>query len=175
MWLDLFLPCRPQRATVDALTKEARRQDASLCYPSHALLDVYQRVRSDNKAWIRKSRPLTESDAIAIKHFAWEAVASMREQANAVPAVDADIWLACRFRDEHDDLEDDLVLAACQRAKANYLVTNDASLLKHAPIEACTPQRMLELLQTGRAKGTAVSHEVAGSSDWFYRWLEQYA
>lgn len=131
-------------------------------------------MRSDNKAWVRRSRELTEADAIAIKHLAWDAVASMREQATAIPVADSDVYLACRFRDVHGDLEDDLVLAACQRAKANYLVTRDESLLRHAPIEACTPAEMLELLQTGRAKGTTVSREVAGPSDWFYHWLRQY-
>ena len=174
VWLDLFLPHRGGKDTADSLVAEASRQNASLCYPSQAILDVYQRVRSDNKAWFRRYRSLTQADALAIKRMAWDYVNMMQKSATAVPVDSADIHLACKFRDQHDDLEDDLILAACQRSKANYLVTRDEALLRHAPIEAHTPQEMLELLQTGRAKGTVVSRSVAGSSDWFYSWLEKY-
>ena len=65
------------------------------------------------------------------------------------------------------------MLAACQRSHANYLVTNDLTLASHAPIEAKTPEEMLELLRSGQAKGTPASREAISSSDWLYRWLAQ--
>ena len=174
VWLDLFLPHRPNRETAMQLLDEAEAREAVLTYPSQALLDVYQKVRSDNKRWIRASRPLTESDALAIKRMAWDFVELMRSKATAIPVDANDVALACAFRDTHDDLEDDLVLAACRRAHADYLVTNDASLLAHAPIEAKTPAEMLELLRSGEAKGAPSSREAASSTDWLYRWLSEY-
>lgn len=173
VWLDLFLPGRPGREMALALLEEAEARSVSLAYPSHALLDVYQKVRADNKRWIRATRTLTETDALAIKRMAWDYADMMRRTATAIPVDANDVALACSFRDSHDDLEDDLVLAACQRAHANYLVTNDLALSSHAPIESKTPEEMLELLRSGQAKGTPASREAVSSNDWLYRWLAQ--
>lgn len=174
VWLDIFLPHRPGREDALALLDTAEALSVSLVYPAQAVLDVYQKVRSDNKRWIRASRPLTQNDALAIKRMAWDYINMMREVATAIPADTNDIALACRYRDTHDDLEDDLVLAACRRAHANYLVTTDSRLAGHAPIEAKTPAQMLELLTTGRAKGTPVARDAASSTDWLYRWLAEH-
>ena len=45
------------------------------------------------------------------------------------------------------DLEDNLVVAAAQRADATYLVTNDEALIKHAPVAALAPADALALLK----------------------------
>jgi predicted nucleic acid-binding protein len=116
-------------------------------YAAQSSLDVYQRVIINNKRWVRESSELTETWATAIKRWAWDAVTSMQELAVAVPVDMSDIWLACKYRDYHDDYEDDLVLAACRRAHADYLVTNDRKLLAHADVCAKTPRQMVELLK----------------------------
>lgn len=170
VWLDLFLPHRPNRDTVLDLIDEARARDISLAYPSQALLDVYQKVRSDNKRWIRQTRELTELDALAIKRMAWDYIDMMREFATAIPVDTHDVALACHYRDSHDDLEDDLVLAACQRARATYLVSSDEALAAHAPIACKTPQEMLELLRSGRLRQTEADC-ADEPQEWFYRWL----
>lgn len=174
VWLDLFLPHRPGRDDALALLEEAEAMGASIAYASHALLDVYQKVRADNKRWIRESRKLTQSDAQAIKRMAWDHVALMQEVATAIPVDAHDVALACHYRDAHDDLEDGFVLAACQRSHANYLVTTDKSLAAHAPIEAKTPVQMAELLRQGRAKGTPVTREATSATDWLYVWLDEH-
>jgi len=171
VWLDLFLPHRPGRNDALALLDEAEARGASLVYTSHALLDVYQKVRADNKRWIRQNRELTQTDALAIKRMAWDHIALMQSIATAIPVDAHDVALACHFRDTHDDFEDDLVLAACQRAHANYLVTSDTALAAHAPIETKSPSQMAELLRQGRAKGTPVSRDVASATEWLYTWL----
>ena len=174
VWLDLFLPHRPGREVALRLVEESERRGAALSYPAHAILDVYQKIRSDNKRWIRQTRDLTELDAFTIKRLAWDYIDMMRKMATAVPADTNDVALACKFRDAHDDLEDDLVLAACQRSHANYLVTNDASLAGHTPITALSPSAMLEILRAGRAKGTPSAQDSANSTDWLYRWLSEH-
>lgn len=171
VWLDLFLPHRPGGPAAAELIEAAEASGASLAYPSHALLDVYQKVRSDNKRWIRQSRPLTETDALAIKRMAWDFVDIMRRIATAISCDLNDVDLACTFRDGHDDLENDLVLAACQRAHANYLVTTDARLASHAPLEAKSPQGMTELLRSGRARSTSTTRDAASDTEWLYEWL----
>ena len=90
---------------------------------------------------------LTPSDAVTATETAWGCVNSMRKQATAVGADESDLWTACNLRSVHNDLEDNLVVAAAQRADATYLVTNDEALIKHAPVAALTPADALALLK----------------------------
>jgi predicted nucleic acid-binding protein len=147
VWLDAFLPNRPEAEAARALLEEAEKRGFSLVYAAQSSLDVCQRVIINNKRWVRESSELTETWATAIKRWAWDAVTSMQELAVAVPVDMSDIWLACKYRDYHDDYEDDLVLVACRRSHADYLVTNDRKLLAHADICAKTPRQMVELLK----------------------------
>ena len=71
---------------------------------------------------------------------------SMQEQATAVGSATADLWLASKLCDQHAEIEDNLIVAACMRIKADYLVTNDEKLLRHAPVAAVTPTKMVQLL-----------------------------
>ena len=57
----------------------------------------------------------------------------MMENAIAVPIGEPQVWLASHFEDLHNDFEDDLVLAALESSKAEFLVTNDDTLRKKAP------------------------------------------
>lgn len=173
VWLDVYIPGRPGGTAACELLFEAQTQDVPLAYPAHAALDVYQKVRSEGKKWIRKSHELTQTEAIAIKRMAWDYINGMRKIATAVPIDFNDIALACHFRDDHDDFEDTLVMAACQRAHANYLVTRDVALAAHSPIEAKTPEEMTELLRTGRAKGTPNTGD-RSTTEWLYEWLSKY-
>ena len=168
IWLEMYIPSRAQQAVCLELVNVAQQKDAALAYASHAALDVYQKVRKENKRWAREHGTLTESMAKAIKRLAWDCVNDMQRLAMAIPADSGDFYLACKHRDIHDDLEDDLVLAACKKAHANYLVTLDRDLLARSPVEAVTPGKMLELLRSGMAKGTPFSEE---GTDWLYEWL----
>jgi len=49
-----------------------------------------------------------------------------------------------------------LVLAACKRAAADYLVTNDRKLLEHADIAAKTPRQMMPILVLAERGGAAI-------------------
>jgi predicted nucleic acid-binding protein len=173
IWLDVYLPHRTGREDALALLGEARKRGASLAFASQAALDVYWRVIVDNKRWIRQSEPLTEDAARAIKRLAWDCVNEMQEIATAVPFDAGDFYQCAKFRDLHDDLEDDVIMSACVRSKANYLVTNDRKLLAHSPIDARTPRQMMELFHTGLAKGTPTIDQ-QDTSYWLYRWLESY-
>ena len=171
VWLDLYLPSRDQEGIALRLLREASAAGAALAFASQTVLDVYQQVCVDNKRWLRAGGVLSEKWAVAIRRHAWDCVDEMRELATPVPVDASDLYLACRFRDVHDDLEDDLVLAACERSHANYLVTNDRKLLAHAPIDARTPSQMIELLRLGLAKGTPQERDPREDVRWLYQWL----
>ena len=122
VWLDYFLPSRDGEGIAARLLNAAQTHNASLAFASHTALDVYQRFSADSKRWLRAGGRLTEEWAIAIKRLAWDCVNEMREIASAVPVDSSDLYLSCKFRDRLDDFEDDLVMAACERSGANYLV-----------------------------------------------------
>ena len=171
VWLDLYLPHRPERAIASDLMREACNRQLSLAFAAHSALDVCQRVAIDNKRWLREQGRLNESAAIAVKRLAWECVNEMRELATAVPMDSSDLYFMGKLRDLHNDFEDDLVMAACERAHANYLVTNDRNLLAHASIDARTPRQMLELIRLGLAKGAPATQDASYDTRWLERWL----
>ncbi len=171
VWLDMYIPNRKGGPNANRLVELAQEQCAKLVFASHACLDVFQKVSFEQKSWVRRSTQLTQEWATAIKRYAWDCVADMQEVATAIPVDSNDLYLACKYRERHDDLEDDLVLAACQRAKANYLVTNDKKLLSHAPMEALSPEEMVRLMEAGLAKGTTPASTPRDATYWMYQWL----
>ena len=56
--------------------------------------------------------------------------------------------MASRQRNLHSDYEDDLIIAAAMRAKADLLVTNDAKLCSHAPVAAMSVEDAKNYLAT---------------------------
>ena len=147
VWLDLFLPNRAGRDDARRFVERAIRCGASLLYTVQTANDVFARVSINAKRWVRESKgEIDENYAMAIKGLAWDCVASMRNLGTAVGADDSDLWLAQKYRGLHDDFEDDLILAACTRVSADYLVTNDVKLLRHAPVAALTPSDICILL-----------------------------
>ena len=64
-----------------------------------------------------------------------------------VTADASDVWLARTHRQVHADFEDNLVVAAAQRAKADFLITNDEQLLKHAPVAALSVADAIKVLE----------------------------
>lgn len=148
VWLDYFLPKRPDHTEALSFISFVRERDHLLLYPAAIVKDVFYLTANTFKRDIRsKNGTLTEHDAAVAAEIAWGCVNAMREQATAVGADESDLWKACVLRSVHDDLEDNLVVAAAQRANATYLVTNDEALIKHTPVAALTPSDALALLQ----------------------------
>ena len=119
-----------------------------LLYPASIAKDVFYLSSHAFRKTIRAEKgTLSSSDAAVAAEAAWKCVQNMREQATAVGSDESDLWMACKLRSIHNDLEDNLVVAAAKRANATYLVTNDETLIKHSPVAALTPRDALALLQ----------------------------
>lgn len=149
VWLDAFLPERIPLSSARRLISLAQRQDVSILYPVHIVPDVFYLSFIDVKRLLR-GQGADEVVAAAARTTAWEYVNTMRDIATAVGADQADVWLACRQEHLHDDVEDNLVLAAMARSGAEYLVTSDRRLLAHAPlasVAAVTPEDMIRVLE----------------------------
>lgn len=147
-WLDYYVPGRPNARQTCDLIRYAFVHDIKLLYPAAIAKDVYYLIALEMKRRFREEQgSLSESAATLASESAWSAVNHMRENAFAVSIGQADVWFAVKTRPMHGDFEDNLVLAAAERAKASLLVTNDQQLIAHAPVAALTPADALKTLQ----------------------------
>lgn len=137
VWMDYYLGHRPGSDAAKHFVDVALRADVELLVTVPSLKDLYYLLQSELKRNARVAGgEVHEQGAAAIKEVAWSCLNHVTELATVVAADMNDVWLARMQRSVHDDFEDDLVLAAMQRANALCLVTNDEQLAKHAPVVA---------------------------------------
>lgn len=151
VWLDYFLGERAGSADALAFLRTARAAGASLLYPASSATDLFYIICAELKRAVARERgAVGETDALAIREIAWSCLGTLRELACAVGMDESDVWLATKFRALTDDFEDGVVLAAAQRAQADYLVTGDTALIAKANVAALAPRDMLAVLELGR-------------------------
>lgn len=147
VWLDAYDGARPRSATANALIDACVSRGIDLLYAAGSAKDVFYLVGASLKRQARvEGGTLSDGQARAVSVYASACVSNMCEVATAVGLDVTDIWLARKCQRIHADFEDCLVLAAAERAKADYLVTNDEALLRHAPCAALSVEDMLALL-----------------------------
>lgn len=148
VWVDLYVPGRPKREASLAFFEEARRSQTELVFTIEIARAVYRIVSYEAKRWVRQGKgELSDAYARAIASHAWDFVEDMQGYGTPVGSSTPDLWMASKLRDAHAQIEDDLIVAACMRIGTDYLVTNDAQLLRHAPVAAVDPVMMTRLLQ----------------------------
>ena len=149
VWLDNYLHNRDGYEAARDFFNLVSSLDIRPLYSAATLKDVFCIIGSSLKTEIRhQGCKLTKADALAIRKIAWACVENMRELGTAVCVDEADLWLACKYRRLHEDLEDNLVLAAAERVHADYLVTSDEQLIRKSTVAAFTPTDMTAYLKT---------------------------
>ena len=149
VWLDNYLPNRKGHEDARRFLVRATATDSVfLLYSAPILKDAFYILASSLKEEIRREGKLTQEAARTIRQIAWSCIDNMRELGTAVGVDEADLWLACKYRQFNQDLEDNLVLAAAERAHANYLVTSDEHLIRKSTVTAFTPADMAMYLET---------------------------
>lgn len=147
VWLDAFDGARPRSHAVNELIDVCVRRGIDLLYAVGTAKDVYYLVGASLKRQARTAgEAVSEDQASAIATYAAACVANMDEIATAVGADSSDVWLARKYQRIHADFEGCMVLAAAQRAKADYLVTSDEALLRHSPVAALSVEDFLALV-----------------------------
>ena len=103
------------------------------------LKDAYYLVSMQLKRMERKaSGSLSEGMARAADEVAWSCVRQLVENTIVL-------------RSTHADFEDDLIIATALSANIDYLVSNDAELVKHAPIACLSSADAVALLEAETA------------------------
>ena len=116
---------------------------------SLSLKDVYYLVSMQLKRMERQAQGrVTDASALAAREIAWSCVRMLVENLLVVPVGRAESLQAFVYKPVHGDFEDDLVLAAAYSANADFVVSNDATLLKHAPIACLSSADMIALLDS---------------------------
>ena len=147
VWLDAFDGARPRSRAASELIDVCVHKGIDLLYAVGMSKDVYYLVGASLKRQARTAgTALSEDQARAIAAYAAACVTNMDEIATAVGADSSDVWLARKYQCIHADFEDCMVLAAARRAKADYLVTSDEALLRHAPVAALSVDDFLALV-----------------------------
>lgn len=122
----------------------AVERNFTLAYAATSTKDLFFLASSELKRLAREATgSLSEESARSCSSLAWGFLQNMTEIAVAVPVGEPQIWLATHYRGLHEDYEDDLILAAAESSKADYLVTNDKALFGKAPIPVFTSTDML--------------------------------
>ena len=149
VWIENYVGERGELTESRRLVDYCLSHEIDLMVSISALKDVYYNIGRYLKAKARNEGvEVTESFGAAVEQAAWSSVLNLAQSATTVPADLSDFWTARCFHELHPDLEDDLILAAAQRARADYLVTSDKRLLSKALVPTLTPGDMLTLLST---------------------------
>ena len=151
VWLDNYLPQRAGHEAVQQLLTKAIASQHLLLYPATTSKDVFYMIARFVKGSARQEGNAGQGNAMAANEIAWGCIDNMDCIATPVGMDLSDVWIAKKHKRIHADYEDDLVIAAALRAKADYLVTSDERLLRVAPVATVTPAGMLALLEAETA------------------------
>lgn len=146
VWLDLYIPMREGHAAAQSILARSYERRLDVLYAIHSMKDVAYIVERVTKGEIRKMGfPAGEAAHGIAAAMAEDALANMQAVATAVGSDSSDLWFANHYYQIHADFEDCLVLAAAKRSEADYLITNDRTLLRDSPLPSLAPEAFLAL------------------------------
>jgi len=135
VWLDYYIGSRRGHDKARDLIVRGINDGASFMIPSSCLGDFFYLCQADFKQALRTVHgTLSDSQALAAQAGAWACVEHLLEVATVVGADHGDARIAAKHRVIHGDFEDDLVIAAAYRSRADCLVTSDEKLRRHSPV-----------------------------------------
>lgn len=148
VWVDDALAFRPGHQAASMLIYKARAHGVELAYGITSMKDVFYLVTLTCKRYLRDQEvAVSEGAARACIDTAWDVTEKMTELATPIGADLSDVWFARKLRNVHNDLEDNFVVAAAERADADYIVTSDQGLLSNPHVRTMRAEDMLEHLR----------------------------
>lgn len=133
VWLDYFLGRSQTLSDILELLAIADESERVVLLTSAlSIKDVYFVLGRSMKARAREAGKLTPEVIAAADAASWECVRKIREMAIIAPVGANEVFDSFVFKRHHNDFEDDLILGVGNRADADYVVTGDKDLIKHA-------------------------------------------
>ena len=147
VWLDYHCAFRPGHQDAFSVIRACCDADVALLVASHSIKDFWYLYWQIGKTCNMQGEGVSpEAASRSAKAAAWAATEQIASIATVVGSDASDAWLALKMQGAHDDYEDNLVVAAALRVKAQLLVTGDSSLIAHCPVAAATPKDALVFL-----------------------------
>lgn len=169
VWLDYFLGEGPCVDAIKRLVRMGAQDRLALLYAPTTAKDLFylipRRLRRSvvamdapsalDSSASSASRGRTDvgsvggaaAEEMSLAPVAWACIDVMMDLAIAAPQSLAECELARMMKAKFGDFEDNLIIAAAETAKADYIVTSDKELLRLAPEICITPQRAVDLLR----------------------------
>jgi predicted nucleic acid-binding protein len=142
--LDYCLPNRAGHKTSFQLIDTCLQGDIPLYCAVSSLKDVFYLIeRAIRSALSKEEKP---NNGVS-SEIAWGMLERIRDMVHVIGADESDVWVATKCRPLHEDFEDNMIIAACERAGASYLITNDARLREDACVPTLKPSQALALLE----------------------------
>lgn len=148
IWLDYFLSRMDgHRATDRFIAAAGASERIALYVASLTLKDLAFLLAAEMKRGARADgRQVTPDVAASAREVAWGCVRHVLDLALVVPIGHDEILHAFTYKRIHNDLEDDIILAAAARSGAGYILTNDTQLAARSPIPCIGIDNALQLL-----------------------------
>lgn len=147
VWIDSYLGDHARFEESYQFLKKARGAGAELLYGASKLEGMfYVLVAEFRRGMCDAGGNVPENATRVAQAFAWGCIENIRELATAVGLDEGDLWLACKYRSVGPDLGDNVLLAAAERAHADYVVTWDKDLLSTPVTRTATPTQMVAVL-----------------------------
>ena len=149
IWLDYYMAERPFHDAAFSLVDCALSSGVELVFAITSPKDLFYQIGAGLKRAVRASKggKLAEDSAIACNEIAWGCISNLDQIATGVGMDVSDLRHAIHDKKIHRDFEDNLIMAAARRARADYLVTNDKLLLRHSDVPALSAEDTLSLMQ----------------------------
>lgn len=144
IWLDYFLGTGASIDEISRIIELGASGIVELFYAPTSAKDLFYLIpRRLKRASADNQQPV--DDGRSYLSVAWACVERMMELATAAPQSHAECQLARMLRSEFLDFEDNLIIAAAETAKVDYIVTNDRAFLRALPEACVAPARALKL------------------------------
>lgn len=149
IWVDYFLRRGSSYQSIVEFLSAMNASDSAVLYTaSLTVKDVAYVLAQQMKAEVRaKGKKVTPDVAVAANEVSWGCVRTIREFGLITSVGQTEIWNAFLFKHLHSDLEDDILLGAGEAIDADYIVTHDKLLQKHAPGICISATEALERLE----------------------------
>ena len=149
VWLDAFIDRSVMHEDANGFLKRAYESGTALYTAIETTKDVYYLLSCELKRMQRaECGTVTEPFANAVNEAAWSCLSVMRRISTVVAADAHDMIEATVMRSDHEDYEDNLIIAAAQRAQVSHIVSSDKALQKHSPIPCIGIREALEIMGT---------------------------
>ena len=141
VWIDYFLRAPKTSDVIDRLVQHAESSGITLSYAPTTAKDVFFILPRRLRLMDANAHPAT-----SYVPAAWACIDYMTEHAVCATLSLGECELARMMRTRFSDFEDNLIVAAANTAKVDYIVTSDRGMLERMPEACITPQRALELV-----------------------------